>query len=457
VALKQKATPPGPITELFRRLRLLYRYAGEPSTRELARETVISHSTVHAILTGPRVPKWGNLELVVAALHGDREEFRKLWVAASDAQQKLSGDDVLPDEETPAPTLPAEVDFGDMIRLLLANALSGRQPDMVWLDIEEDVESQRLFYDTLTASIRNAKQAIYRTGHGFRYDAKGEFYEQLLHAEKAALRKNIQIIRIQTGARVAEGWAKGYATLLEDFHPQFRFVVDFENPLFFDIGLIDPQSTDPLAYLVFESTVGTTTRPAFALFMQPPRPLASELGHRFKDRADLLTRLTGVEPADVRGMAHSYLYFAWGVHLAVEKMVSDVPDAIKKGRAVLRGWRRNIAATVAGPARPASIQETGDDNDGFHGVVYELSWWGKTRLDRLELRAYESVEVDVELHGRLQRAFTYVPLPRPEPNKPPQPSSWIHWVRHGAVQNKMFELLDELHSHGVERPPPDEL
>src|SRR5262249_62408354 len=58
---------------LFDELRSLHRRAGEPSTRTLARRLgvgVLSHSTVHAVLTGPRVPRWAPLELVVRQLGG---------------------------------------------------------------------------------------------------------------------------------------------------------------------------------------------------------------------------------------------------------------------------------------------------------------------------------------------------------------------------------------------------
>ena len=43
---------------------------------------VVSSSTVHNMFRGPRVPKWGFLELVVIELHGDTAEFLPLWQAA---------------------------------------------------------------------------------------------------------------------------------------------------------------------------------------------------------------------------------------------------------------------------------------------------------------------------------------------------------------------------------------
>lgn len=65
----------------------MYREAGEPATRLIAHQThnAISHTTVAAVLRGDRLPRWGQLELVIEVLNGDREEFRRLWVAARDA------------------------------------------------------------------------------------------------------------------------------------------------------------------------------------------------------------------------------------------------------------------------------------------------------------------------------------------------------------------------------------
>jgi trehalose 6-phosphate synthase len=43
---------------------------------------VLSYTTVHNVFRGPRVPKWGHLELIVDQLGGNPEVFRVLWRAA---------------------------------------------------------------------------------------------------------------------------------------------------------------------------------------------------------------------------------------------------------------------------------------------------------------------------------------------------------------------------------------
>ena len=89
--IKREPTPPGPITALFDRLHAIHLAAGQPSMREIASgigRGVISSSTIHNMFRGPRVPKWGFLELVVEELHGDIAEFRVLWQAARLAEDE---------------------------------------------------------------------------------------------------------------------------------------------------------------------------------------------------------------------------------------------------------------------------------------------------------------------------------------------------------------------------------
>jgi hypothetical protein len=93
-AIKRVPTPPGPITELFERLHIIHLTAGQPSIREIATgigRGVISPSTIHNMFRGPRVPKWGFLELVVEELRGDPAEFRTLWQAARVAENAEAG------------------------------------------------------------------------------------------------------------------------------------------------------------------------------------------------------------------------------------------------------------------------------------------------------------------------------------------------------------------------------
>src|SRR4051794_34104787 len=66
------------VARLFAEVDRLYLDAGQPSVRKIALAAgrgVISYSTVHAVLRGPRVPRWRNFEIVVA-----------LWVSGNSAR-----------------------------------------------------------------------------------------------------------------------------------------------------------------------------------------------------------------------------------------------------------------------------------------------------------------------------------------------------------------------------------
>ena len=61
---------------------------GNPSTREISRRAsrAISHTTVQTVLRCDRLPRWGQLELVVGALQGNTDTFQRLWLQARDAE-----------------------------------------------------------------------------------------------------------------------------------------------------------------------------------------------------------------------------------------------------------------------------------------------------------------------------------------------------------------------------------
>ena len=85
---------PDALAWLRLRLQRLYRANGEPSSREVSRRTdrAVSHTTVNGLLKCSKTPRWSHLEVVVTALGGDVEEFRRLWVAVRDAEDPASSD-----------------------------------------------------------------------------------------------------------------------------------------------------------------------------------------------------------------------------------------------------------------------------------------------------------------------------------------------------------------------------
>lgn len=249
---------------------------------------------------------------------------------------------------------------------------------------------------------------------------------------------------------MASSWAEGYAELIEKYPDHFNMTVDLDGMSFSDITLIDPRGHDPVVIILFETSepgsLGPVGRPVIALIVTNARTLATTLADQLIAHAADLPKLN---PQGVRDLAKVYTYFAWGVHIASRKMLRDVPDARSLGMAMLRGWRRDTRALLTGPANRATITPTGSSLDALDGVAYELSWWGKARLDRLERRAYEERQIIIEFHGQARSAFTYVPLPSAKASARLARGSWIDIVVEGAQENGMTILLNELRDAGV--------
>lgn len=79
-----------PLLLLRWKLRQLRRADGDVSYRQISRRTgkAISHSTVGVVLRCMETPSWGPLEQVVEALGGDSAEFKELWMAAREADDR---------------------------------------------------------------------------------------------------------------------------------------------------------------------------------------------------------------------------------------------------------------------------------------------------------------------------------------------------------------------------------
>src|SRR5690348_10913039 len=74
--------------QLASALRDLHLQAGKPSYRSISRALEdVSHTTVAELLGGRRIPSWSIVERVVKQLGGDEDQFRPLWLEASQQEQ----------------------------------------------------------------------------------------------------------------------------------------------------------------------------------------------------------------------------------------------------------------------------------------------------------------------------------------------------------------------------------
>jgi hypothetical protein len=84
--------PPGPLQNLKKAVHELHLDAGHPSLREIARKQTFSHSTVHELFTGTKLPNHALLTCVVEVLTArargldlddQLDRFDALWKAAA--------------------------------------------------------------------------------------------------------------------------------------------------------------------------------------------------------------------------------------------------------------------------------------------------------------------------------------------------------------------------------------
>jgi gamma-glutamylcyclotransferase len=306
-------------------------------------------------------------------------------------------------------------------------------------------EGEKSFYDALAKSIREAREEIYRSGRGFARPRQNAFIRQLLAAEETALENDVEITRIQTSARAVEEWAIGYAKLVEKFD-NLRMLADLADPPLVNVALIDPGGKNSVIQLLFESEElsqrGPRHRGAAAIFLYGQQALALSLKQQFEGHSSTLVRMTA---SDVRELARSYVYFAYGSNLSQRQMKDRCPDAHKLGVAILYGWVRTFSVPAAHlGGGTASIEPSADEGKYVEGVAYELSPTDKLRLDDIERGGYAPQVVGIKLEGKHVEAYTHVPLdtsanPQLRPTR-----AYVDIMMEGAKENGLTTLHNEL-------------
>lgn len=303
------------------------------------------------------------------------------------------------------------------------------------------------YYSDLAESIRRAKTIIYRSGRGFSDERVRHFTRDLIDAEDFALKEGVRIQRIQTAYRVSKDWAEQYAQLVEKYPGRLLVYADFKDPALVNVGLIDPQRPRPQVQILFES--GTTAgRPRHtadvAVFVDGQHTLAQSLQAQFEH---WISRLKILDADQIRDLARTYLYFAYGSNMSPAQMLERCPGAERMGIGFLYGWKRNFAVTaghMGTTATAAGIERSDKGSDYIEGVVYDLSGEEKRSLDEVEAGGYIPAEVDFKLAGKHVSGYTHVPAGPPAPADFRPPSDYMRRVIEGAEINGLVNLAKQL-------------
>lgn len=324
--------------------------------------------------------------------------------------------------------------------------LSRAQDDEAWKMFDlSDERGEKEFYDALEKSIRDAKEAIYRSGRGFSRPNKMTYMERLLRAEESALRNGVEIIRIQTKQRMLEEWADAYAQLASRFPNNLFIYADQPEPPLVNVALVDPFGTNPIIQLLFESHEtslrGLRTRGESAIFLYGKHGLSASLAGQFTARVKNLSKMTA---EDIRELGASELYFAYGSNMLMAQMEERVDKVRRVGNAILYGWRRRFA--VSAPHLKASavgIEKADNEQDYIEGVLYELPITEMVKLDEIERGGYRRLEIGIKVGGAHKSAWTHVPL-HMELHSGTPPSDYLEILIKAAQENNLTGYLEEL-------------
>ena len=303
------------------------------------------------------------------------------------------------------------------------------------------------YYRVLAESIRRAQTIIYRSGRGFFDEPRKRFKGDLIAAEDFALGRGVRIIRVQTADFVSSDWAERYAELLEKYPDTLRVYADFKDPLLVNIGLIDPQGPRPEVQILFESVTaaGHPSHIADAgIFVYGPSRFARSLQAQFEHWT---SRLRILDSDQVRNLARTYLYFAYGSNMSRSQMRERCPGATRRGTGILYGWKRNFSVQahhLGATAAAAGLEKSDDPTDYVEGVVYDLSAEEKRSLDEVEAGGYKPVDVDFKLAGRHISGFTHVPVNISTSARLKPTHAYMQLMIEGAETNGLVNLAKQL-------------
>jgi hypothetical protein len=313
-------------------------------------------------------------------------------------------------------------------------------------------EGEAEYYHVLAQSIKQAKSIVYRSGRGFTEKPRKTFSKDLINAEEFALRNGVEIVRIQTADRVSREWAEGYARLAERHPSKLRVYADFKDPLLVNIGLIDPDGPRPEIQILFES-ITATSRPSYsadaALSVYGTPRFAQTLQAKFIQWTEGLRILNAEQ---IRNLARTYLYFAYGSNMSPAQMRQRCPGALRVGTAIAYGWERNFAVpaphmgTMIGAA---GIQRSESPGAYIDGVVYDLTAGEKEALDEIESGGYAPAEISFKLSGKHFTGFTHIPVSLSSSVDLKPSADYLKLLIDGAESNGLASLARQLRQDWV--------
>lgn len=92
-------------------------------------------------------------------------------------------------------------------------------------------------------------------------------------------------------------------------------------------------------------------------------------------------------------------YFAYGSNMLHDRIRKRIPTVIVYDVGWARGWVLEFNKKSRDGSAKCTIRETGDLRNVVYGVIYQLSWMSKERLDYLEGVGYGYYNRSITIHG----------------------------------------------------------
>lgn len=259
------------------------------------------------------------------------------------------------------------------------------------------------FYRYFSKVFDDAKHSIYVTGTGFEcVNQFGREVAQEYHrAIRAALHRNVSVIRIQTRNNISKEWADMLKEFLNDPELSKNFQL-FYRPTDRDLDIISYSVVDPesdkasVSEIMISSDIPHPKAPmnvaSTGVFMLQNKRAAE----RIRDTIVKITKLpTTVSIANSKFLDEvlipRQLYFSYGSNMYAKQITERVPSARRNAIGYIKGYKLvfNRMGTIH-KGGVASVVHTGNEKDEVYGVIWQISELELAKLDDIEDRtAYE--------------------------------------------------------------------
>lgn len=319
----------------------------------------------------------------------------------------------------------------------------------IGLTVESD-ESRRALYKTVIESVDAAKVEIFKVGRGVsRFaDPQDQTIVSYAQAEERALRRGVQIRRIQTAPHVSGEWPQLVASLAERYPTQLRVSADLDDRSLFSGAVVDPHGENPIVELLFDTPRphldGDRFLASNVVVIRGNKPLARAIHDTF---VRWFNQLSPMSSDDIRRLGFDQIYFAYGANLDDVTMRDRAPSAEALGVGFLDEWALTFG--TQGPhlegGGAAIVPQAGAR---VWGVIYAISDDDKRRLDATEQAAYDPQHLVVTARegGGTYEAYVYVPreeMPHALEQSRPDRNYLDRMIR-SAERWEIAELVDML-------------